>query len=265
MKIEYNYKIKNSFKLNSVADICWLPENKGDLIELSPLLNTIPIIAEGTNIICKEKIKEIICLRLIPKYITVHNNILRVGAGTLLQELVLYTIDNNFSGFEGLYGIPGQIGSAIYGNVGSGKYCISDNLRAVSVIDSNGNFKTYLKEDLQFRRRYSILQEKNEIIIEALFDISKGNINIEELKKSEEHRKSLPKYPSAGGFWKNWHTLKPYSNQLIGLRVGGAEVSDKINIIINKGNATFYDIESLINKIRSIVKESLQLEIRIIG
>ncbi|MFW6130638.1 MAG: hypothetical protein ACOC56_05575, partial [Atribacterota bacterium] len=156
-------------------------------------------------------------------------------------------------------------GGAVYMNAGSGKYNISDYLHSVKVFKADGSEIIYNKEYLDFKRRYSILQKSREIINSICFKFKKGRIDTKRIQETLEYRTQLPKYPSAGGIFKNWHELKPYRKKLVGLRVGDAVISDKVNIIVNKGNATYNDIVHLINKITEIVKINLKLEIKVLG
>jgi UDP-N-acetylmuramate dehydrogenase len=266
-----NFQLKNynSFKLNSIVSEIWFPESVEELKSILITLkdNKFFVIAGGTNVLLKPKIDKIICLTLMPKYCNSYvGGILNVSANYNTSTFINKINSIGISGFEGLFGIPGKIGGAVVMNAGSGRYTINDNLLSVNTLDYNGNVRRYSKKELNLDRRYSILQDRAEIVTEITFIINyKNKINESELEKAINHRKSLPKEPSAGGCFKNWHSLKPYTDKLIGLRVGDAEVSKSINIIINKGNATFNDIETLINKIRWIIKESLFLEIKIMG
>lgn len=264
----YNLKSHNSFRLDSVANEIWFPTS---IVELRNILIELKnekfyILGGGTNVLLKPKIERIICLNEMPISITSsHTNKTSITSNYSTSAFVNTLIQNNITGFEGLYGIPGKIGGAIVMNAGSGKYAISDHILTVATMDLEGHIYTYTKDDMKFGRRYSILQDKKEIILEALFDTCAIGIDNIELEKTKEHRKTLPTMPSAGGIFKNWHVLKPYANNLIGLRVGNAEVSDKVNIIVNKGNATYDNVMDLIDLIQSQVEEWLQLEIKIIG
>lgn len=269
MKYSKNFNLKNynSFRLNSLAKEIWFPET---LYELQHLLldlknKNFQILAGGTNVILKPKINKIICLKQMPKNLNFYKEGTVVSASIPTNYFILKAIKNNIVGIEGLIGIPGLLGGAIVMNAGSGKYVISDYLLAVTIMDLNGNTRIYSKEQLNFGRRYSILQAKKEILIEAVFDFKKGIPDKMEIEKAKTHRRTIPKAPSAGGIFLNWHSLKPYVDKLIGLHVGDAEVSKSVNIIVNKGKATFEDITTLINKIKDIVKEPLKMEIKIIG
>lgn len=266
----YELKMFNSFRLNSTANEIWFPES---VIELTALVKILRdkkfyILSGGTNVLLAEKIDRVICLRdFSRRKMAISTNNVYATASIPTCEFVRQINAANIKGIEGLYGMPGLLGGAIIMNAGSGKYSISDFLATVETLDFKGNINKYNKEELQFKRRYCSLQEKNEIIISTGFEFSEIGVDKEEISKSIKHRLSLPKFSSAGGVFSNWHVLKPFKDKLVGLRVRDAEVSDRINIIINKGNATFRDILELIYKIRQITKNEdyLRLEVKIIG
>ena len=265
----YNLINNNSFRLKSQANEIWFPKN---LFELKEVLARLKykkffLLAGGTNVLLAPKIKSVISLKYMPKRLCLGDKKreIIVSANYSTARFVNKLIRFSIRGFEGLYGIPGTIGGAVVMNAGSGKYAISDYISEVETIDYKGCYHFYSKKSLKFARRYSLLQDKKEVIINVKFIVPTGKVNQSELNKAIEHRKTIPHYPSAGGIWKNWHTLKPYANELIGLRVGDAEVSKSVNIIVNRGNASFDDIIILVNKIGKIVKESLEMEVKIIG
>jgi UDP-N-acetylmuramate dehydrogenase len=251
-----------------MVDEIWFPESFKELKELAINYPTVPVISYGTNILFTPKIKNLINLTYLPQEIHIEessdNIYFYLSTNTPLSTLVQLTIDHNVTGFEGLFGIPGSISGAIYGNSGSGNCCVSDYLYAVSCLNHSGYINRYNIKDLKFSRRYSSLQDINEIITHAEFIFPKQKTNKSKLEEAKNHRKNFPHYPSIGGWYKNWHSLKPYQNELIGLKHNDAEVSEMINIIINKGNATFEDMIALDLKIKDIVKGSLEMEIKII-
>ena len=263
---DFNLKKYNSFKLESYAKEIYFPETITDLQAVLVLLRNkkFKILAGGTNVILRPEIDCVLSLDKMPQKINFYDGATIVTARVPTISFILEAIKNNIIGIEGLIGIPGTIGGAIVMNAGSGKYTISDYLLAVTTMNLEGNIRVYQSPDLEFGRRYSILQEKKEILIDAVFDFKHGFPNQEEIDKAKAHRKTIPHYPSAGGIFKNWHSLKPYAEKLIGLRVGDAEVSESINIIVNKKNATFEDIMTLIEKISYIVRKPLELEVKIL-
>jgi UDP-N-acetylmuramate dehydrogenase len=245
----------------------WLPEN---LTELQVLLSQLKnkkfyILANGTNVLLNKKIDRIICLKLMPKDYYWKDNEVFVTANVSTNELIHAIIDHNYSGVEGLLGIPGSIGAAIIGNSGSGQYAISDYLKEVCTINYKGIINTYSKKMLQFGRRYSILQNKKEIIIGASFKFTKSGINQEEINKTLEFRKNFPKGFSVGGWFKNWHDLKPYEKKLRKLKSKNLKISKLLNVIISNGKAQPNEIINFIKRIQIIVKKPLKLEIKLMG
>ena len=269
MQYNTNFSLKNynSLGLESIAKEIWFPENQNELSEIVKSLgkDNFYILSRGTNILLNKTINKIICLR------NMDNEIDNVGDGYMfaecncsVQALVKQTIKEGLGGLEGLIGIPGTIGGAITMNAGSGSYSILDCLLSVSVINNRGDLKMYLKKDLKSKRRYSIIQDTYDIIIRALFKLSKG-VNQKDLVYYKNSRKNIPKGKTAGGIFVNWHELKNYEKKLIGLSDGDAVISDRVNIIVNKGKATAQNILNLINKVRNIVKKPLHLEIKPMG
>lgn len=263
---QFQLKSYNSFNLSSIAKNIWFPEDYKELQELVIKIRNskYEILGRGTNVLLNKEIERVVCLSKLPQKIKISSEFIWVTGNFSLTRFVNECAKQNIGGYEGLYGIPGAVGGAIRMNAGSGKYTISDNLINVVVISSDGEIKIYSKKELKFSRRYSLINETKEIIIGALF---KRNLklNVEEIKKAKEHRMKFPPYPSAGGIFKNWHSLKPHTKKLVYLNHNGAEVYTMPNIIINKNDATIEDIFMLISKIKTIVKTPLELEVQLIG
>ena len=270
--MQYNKKFQlkkyNSFGIKAIAKEIWFPYTLKELQETAIKLKKKKffILAGGTNVLLSPYIDRVICLNQMPKYLRLGLKTgVIVSANYSLTSLILKTIEADITGLEGLYGIPGTIGGAILGNAGSGNYTISDYLLSVTTIDYNGILHFYSKESLQFGRRYSILQDKKEIIIEAKFNFKTGIINQYKLNQVKKYRKNFPKGYNAGGIFKNWYALKPYEKELRNIKSKNLKISKQLNVVINNGKATSKEVLNFINKIKKIVKEPLFLEIKIIG
>jgi len=262
-----NFSLKqfNSFRLQSLAIEVYFPESIEDLTDLLNKIDSFHLLAGGTNVILKPELNRVIILTKMPEEIQSCGSLLIVDSNVITTSFVNQMIKERNEGFEGLIGIPGRIGGAVIMNAGSGKYSVNDYLIGVRTRDYNGDVHYYTKEQLKISRRYTILQDKKEIVTKCIFQPKEGKINKEEIKRAKLYRKSIPKEPNAGGIFINWHALKSYEKHLIGLKVGDAMVSDKVNIIVNKDNAIFEDVMSLIKRIESIVSEKLILEVKIVG
>lgn len=94
--------------------------------------------------------------------------LVKVGAGEIWHQLVMWTVAHNLWGIENLALIPGSVGAAPMQNIGA--YGIEQNaafhsLNAVEI--ESGTTKVFFKEDCKFGYRESIFkhEQKNKYII----------------------------------------------------------------------------------------------------
>ncbi|MBU0570817.1 MAG: UDP-N-acetylmuramate dehydrogenase [Candidatus Omnitrophica bacterium] len=200
-----------------------------------------------------------------------------VGAGKKLSSFISDCSSMGLSGMEGLAGIPGTVGGALFVNAGY-KSVISDRLLRVKIIDVLGRIRKVEKDDIIFGYREASF-DRNAIIIEAAFHLDKappGDIRkrmesffLEKMRVQPLEQKTLGcvfKNPPAGG------ESGARLIEMAGMkkrRVGGAVVSEKhANFIVNDGGATSGDVKELIRVVRDGVKEKfgveLELEIEIL-
>jgi UDP-N-acetylmuramate dehydrogenase len=129
---------------------------------------------------------------------------------------------------------------------------------------------TLSQSECEFTYRGSKFQFEDLIILEVLLELKQvEHEEIEERMKELllKRKQSQPlKMPNAGCIFKNPESDS--AGRLIdeaggkGLQVGGAKVSKKhANFIVNTGNATAKDILSLMDKVRSLVKEKYGIEL----
>jgi len=263
-----NYQLKelNSFRLESTAKNIWFPETFEELFQVKEELKKekFYILGQGTNVIFRPTVTNIISMSKLPfrcNFSKEDEGITEVSSNIPTSYFIREAIKNEFKGLEGMIGMPGTVGGAVIMNAGSGSYSISDYLESVNIENKYIDYK----HQLNFGRRYCNLQGKNDIITKVNFRLKKGVIHKDEYDKAIIHRSTLPKEPSAGGIFKNWHYLKPFAEELIGMRVGDAVVSTFPNIIVNTNQATYHDILALIFKIRAKIKVHLDLEVQIMG
>ena len=144
-------------------------------------------------------------------------------------------------------------------------------------VDSNGTICTCTGDEHKFGYRKSRFTN-GEIILSVTLSLQNGSRDdIKETMRSlaEKRRDKQPlEYPSAGSTFKRPEGA--YAAKLIddaGLRgysVGDAAVSDKhCGFVINKGNASFEDVITLMKHIQLTVSEKfgyiLKPEVRILG
>lgn len=267
-----------TFRVGGPALLYFEPLDQRDLINGLGFLRRerIPhmIIGQGSNLLFEDGVYRGCIIRISGglRDVEINENEVQVGAGMLLFNLVNQLVEKGLAGFEGLYGIPGTLGGAVYMNAGAFEQSISDHLQWVEIVDESGTPRKVEKENLLFRYRWSLFHNIPDwVILKACFNLENGNKQVlsEKMKDySSRRKKSQPwDFPSAGSFFKN-----PAGRSagaiidnagLKGQAVGGAVVSEiHANFIVNVGGATSSDILELMKIVQHKVYETegIQLE-----
>lgn len=276
IKENESLRLHTTYKVGGVAKYFISPENIDELIKLVKYLkeNKIKymILGNGSNTIFSSKTYDGVIINLNKiNNITINGNKINVEAGYQLIKLSMDAMNNNLTGLEFASGIPANIGGAIFMNAGAYKSDMSEVLEDVTFLDENLEIKTLTKDELDFSYRHSLFQEKDYIIISANLVLQEGNKDeIKELMDNRKKRRieSQPlEYPSAGSVFRN-PAEDIYAGKLIedlglkGYSIGDAKISEKhANFIINTGNATGEDIKSLIDLVKTKVKEKYNIDL----
>jgi len=224
----------------------------------------------GSNILAPDDGVEELIIKYSETSLSVENGLICAKAGARLSDVCRFARDNELSGLEFAFGIPGSIGGAVYMNAGAYGGEMKDVVRSVEYIDSDGVPHTLEKEQLEFSYRHSFFSGKGYIITSVLLELACADKD-EITKKmndflSRRKEKQPLDFPSAGSTFKR--PIGEYASALIdecglkGRTVGGAEVSEKhAGFVINKGGATNKDVLGLIEIITEIVKEKKGIEL----
>ena len=191
----------------------------------------------------------------------------KASAGVKMSRLAETCTEKGFQGLENFYGMPGFVGGSVYMNARCYGVSLSDRIKSVQYLNSICEKEEYIycREDFDYKK--SPFQNKNVIILEAIFSLDKSSEPdlLEKMHSYKEERKSKGHYmyPCAGSVFKNNREFGEPTGRIIdrlGLRgcsVGGAMVSEKhANIIVNTGSATEKDIKKLIDLVRDRVYDS---------
>lgn len=306
MYLQQNYPLKSisNYKIGGPAkyfaefkNLDELKKALGEYKKIDPELKSVLILGSATNVLIKEEGFNGLVLKNSIKKIDLTGNVIKLGAGTLMSELVDFAGEKSITGFEWAGGLPGTVGGAVRGNAGAFGGEIKDNLLGVESINfKNFEIKERITSECLFSYRNSIFKTdegKNEIIISAKFSAIKGDgseIKSKSNENKEYRRVRHPiEYPNLGSTFKNIsvekvpneilqgfiHSVKhdPFpvlpvakllaSTDLVGKKVGGAQISTKHpNFIINTGGATSHDVLELINIVKKefIEKYKVSLE-----
>ena len=276
-----------SFKIGGPAECLIKIKSTEELKKVLELAskNNIPItvIGNGSNVlVLDEGISGITLMIKIEgvSFQTLDDEkfIVKVGAGEKIAKVGRMFLNNSFTGFEEISGIPGTFGGAVRMNAGAHGKEMKDIVKNVTCVDYFGNEKVFNNQEMKFEYRRSILKEEKYIVTEVEIELEKGDA--EEIKaKMDEYAKFRKEkqpleYPSAGSTFKrgeDFITAKLIDEAgLKGYSVGDAEVSTKhAGFVINKGNATAKDVLELINKVKEEVykkfQKKIELEVEIIG
>lgn len=200
------------------------------------------------------------------------------GAGALLTDVSQFAAVQQLTGLEFAVGIPGSIGGAVFMNAGAYNGEMQHVVSAVSAVCPDGSIERFTKEALQFGYRHSAFQQNYCIICDVELALCFGNRakifeQMEDLTLRREAKQPI-EMPSAGSTFKRPEGY--FAGTLIeqtglkGLRVGGAQVSEKhAGFVINAGGATAQDVLNLIAEIQQRVHSAhdvmLHPEVRVVG
>lgn len=210
--------------------------------------------------------------------ITVKDGIIEAGAGASLARIAKAALSNSLTGMEFAAGIPGSLGGAVVMNAGAYNGEMKDILLSVDVLTPEGNFITLPVRELDLSYRYSIIPEKEFIVLAARLELHPGDPEairgrMDELAQARKLKQPLD-YPSAGSTFKRPEGY--FAGKLVqdaglkGYRVGGAQVSEKHSgFVINVGGAEAEEIRFLIRQVRMKVYRQfgvmLEPEVRFLG
>jgi UDP-N-acetylmuramate dehydrogenase len=241
----------------------------------------IIVIGSGSNLLIRDKGFDGVVIKFGKDfdYKKINNNIINCGPATPKSILAEYAANNNLTGFEFLYCIPGTVAGGVVMNSGCYGSDISKVVLSVTVIDMNGEIKIINNKDINFSYRHSSLT-KNQIITNIEMKGSfLENQKILEIMKNLKNKKDTEqpqKIKTGGSTFKNPKNSDKKAWQLIkesgcaDLRVGRIKLSNlHCNFLENLDKASSEDAENLIEKIKKEVFKktnvNLELELEVVG
>mgnify|MGYP001595777060 FL=1 len=203
----------------------------------------------------------------------------KVSSGLPISILINKTVEKGLEGFEYHQGLPGSVGGALHMNSKWTKPLMyfGDRLISAVLLDIGGNEKTVDRDYFNFSYDFSELQNTKEILVEAVYRLTKADPTVLKQRASEAlvYRKETQPFgvASSGCMFQNVDGKS--AGELIdkaglkGVRVGNFVVSEKhANFIINEGDGKVEDLKKLLELVKTKVKEvhgvELKEEVRII-
>ena len=285
IKFDYDLKKKNWFNIGGKSKVFYKAENLRELINFLKKLNNkekLFIIGAGSNILINDNTFDGVVIKLGKNFNNISllgEEIIIAGSSVLDKSLSDFALSNSLSGFEFLSGIPGTIGGGIRMNAGCFGKEFKDILISIQAIDRKGTVITIPSKDIKFEYRKSDLSDDLIFLSDSFKGVKKqAKIIKKEIDriKFEKDTNQPSKIKTSGSTFKNpisqterkvWELIK--ESVPLNQNFGDAYISEKhCNFFVNKGNATFEDMNKLINFVSKKVYEktgvSLEKEIKIL-
>lgn len=219
-------------------------------------------------------------------------------SGVALSKLILEATSNDLSGLEFLFGIPGTVGGAVYGNAGAFGQGIGDYIKIATVLipgkkDEEPEIQQLDRNWFEFSYRDSKLKKmtglQKPIILTVKFQLAQNRqeeimrrLNLFKQKRLD----TQPVGQSAGCVFRN-----PIPEELLHvsgkgslsmpeipkersagfmldrtgakkLKLGGVRVSSKhANFILNTNNAKGHEVRKIIEEMRAAVKDKFDVDL----
>ena len=202
---------------------------------------------------------------------------LMVGAGITDKILSQKCLNLGIGGMEFLFGIPGTLGGGIFMNAGCFGSEFKDIVTEVNFLTKSGKKINKKNKEIEFSYRKSNIPRDfiiTSAIVEGFF---KNQDEINKIMDEVDLKRvsTQPQgYPTGGSTFKNTANNKAWelinNSGMSKAFFGGAMVSNiHSNFLVNKGNASANDFETLGNMIIDKVKSEsgiiLEWEIHIVG
>ena len=287
-KLNFNYDLKKSnwFNIGGKTKAYFKPDSLNELVVFLKKFGNkgkILTLGAGSNVLINDKTFDGVIIKLGKNFSNISvlpNGTIIAGSATTDKKLSEFALENSIGGLEFLACIPGSVGGGLRMNSGCFKKEFKDVLLSVQAIDKNGQVLTIPSSKIKFGYRENDL-DKDLIFLSASFRSEfKEKKKIEKFMKTLKEKKNETqptKIKTGGSTFKNpisqtnqkvWELIK--KSVPIDTKFGDAEISDKhCNFFVNRNNASFDDMQKLINFVKEKVKLKtgikLETEVEIIN
>jgi len=282
---DHDLKKSNWFNIGGKTKVYFKPESLSDLVLFLKKFGAkqkIYILGAGSNTLVNDNIFDGIVVKLGKNFSNISllpNNIIVAGSACTDKKLSDFALENGVGGLEFLACIPGTIGGGIRMNAGCFDKEFKDILISIQAIDRQGRVVTIPADKVLFEYRNNDLSQDLIFLSASFKGEQKDKTNIEkevvELKNKKEAAQPT-KIKTSGSTFKNpinqtkrkvWELIK--ESVPLNTSFGDAYISHKhCNFFVNKNNASFNDMNKLIEFVRESVEKKtgikLEKEIKIL-
>ena len=272
-----------TFQIGGPCDILVRPYDEGQVAALIQFcaVNGIrwQVIGNGSNLLAPDGGVSGVVIQIGSNFSYIRKSLkegeIICAAGASLSAAAAFAQKEGLTGLEFAWGIPGNVGGALFMNAGAYGGEMKDIVVSADYVDGMGNARTIGFSEMQFGYRHSVFSDKDWCITKVKMQLRPGDPaeirrSMENLMERRKSKQPL-EYPSAGSVFKR--PEGNYAGALIeqcglkGRRVGGAQVSEKhAGFIVNLGDASSRDVARLIREIQNTVEEQtgyrLECELR---
>jgi UDP-N-acetylmuramate dehydrogenase len=254
------------FRTGGPAQALFEPEDEADLsyfLQRLGAVHEILVLGAGSNLLVRDGGFAGVAIRLGQGFekIAIEGLNVEVGAAARDMKLALFAAKAGVGGLSFLRGIPGSIGGALRMNAGAYGAETKDRLVSCRAIDRAGNLLSFSNADMGFSYRHSGVGA-DIIFTHAMFQGVGGDREALAAEMNEITRARGESQPvsarTGGSTFKNppggkaWELIDAAGCR--GLTIGDAQVSElHCNFLINRGNATAADLETLGETVRARV------------
>jgi UDP-N-acetylmuramate dehydrogenase len=283
-----------TFRIGGPADLLFRARTEDELAEavLAARELEVPhfLLGVGANILVGDRgFRGLVIRNEVSGIQFLDDTRVRAGSGVeVFHDLIQATVARGLGGLHHFVGIPSTVGGAIWQNLHflspaperERTVFVEEVVEQCEILSEEGERRTVDREYLKFGYDYSILHDRNDVVLNTTFRLEPQpeeelrRVMRENLMWRDDKHPDLWLYPCAGSIFQKIEGIG--AGRLIdqcGLKGrihGGAQIFHKhANIIVNVGGATAADVRALIELAQSTVERelgySLRTEIGFIG
>lgn len=284
-----------TFQIGGPADLFFEARTREELAQAIQLARThdVPyfLLGRGANILVGDRGVRGLVVHSAADRVDIDQETCKLwveSGATVYPDVIEAAVAAGLSGLEHYVGIPSTVGGALWQNLHflsppperERTMFIEEVLEEAEILTEEGERKTVGVEYFRFGYDYSILHDRDDVVLSATFRLHRADearmreIMAANLAWRGERHPPLETEPSAGSIFKKIKGVG--AGRLIdeaglkGMRIGGAEITHRhANIMINRGGATAADVTALIAFVQQVVEREtgfqLEPEIAFVG
>jgi UDP-N-acetylmuramate dehydrogenase len=282
-----------TFRIGGPADLLYDATSADELANAVTAARALGVpwfvLGLGANILVGDRGFRGLVIRNLARHFKVHpDGRLWAESGAIVQDLILETVEQGWSGLEHYIGIPSTVGGAVWQNLHflspaperERTMFIAEVFESCEILSEEGERTVVGPDYVQFGYDDTVFHHRRDVVLAATFALAPGDADRmhrvlhENLSWRGARHPWLQIHPSAGSIFKKIEGVG--AGRLIdqaglkGHRHGGAQISPMhANIIVNRHQATARDVRELIwiaqRAVQAKFGQRLEPEIGLIG